>query len=152
MTGSELTKTQRTMTCLECKMTFIVGRKPAHHCPACRKDQWNDYQADRRRQIKEGVWPALHARLPEEISIEVSGMIDDFLRNERVLPTVMDRQPTGYMSPAGSDEGRSTFFKDLAADLDYACKQVAKDTWWVENPHWAYQLDNPHAVKKIKGE
>jgi hypothetical protein len=79
-------------------------------------------------------------------------MVDDFLKHERVLPTVMDRQPSGYLTPAGSDEGRSTFFKDLAADLDYACKQVAKHEWWSENRHWSYDLANPHAVSKIKGE
>lgn len=139
-------------TCLECKKPFTSGRKKTHICPACRNVQWNEYQTDRRRQIKEGVWPALHARLPDEVSLTVEGMVDEFLKHERVLATVMDRQPSGYTTPAGSDEGRSTFFKDLAADLDYMGKQVAKHEWWSENIHWNYQLDNPHVVSKIRGE
>ena len=147
MTGLNLT-----MTCLDCGKPFTVGRKRTHKCDDCRNKDWNSYQADRRKQIREGVWPALHSRLPEEVSVNLATFVDEFVAAERFQPAVVDRQPSGYLTPAGSDEGRSTFFKDLAADLDYACKQVAKHTWWIENPHWSYQIDNPLAAKKIKGE
>lgn len=148
MTGLNSTKTS---DCLECGRSFNLPRagKSPHICPACRREEFRAYQADRYKQIKEGVWDRIAD--PADVSLNFDQFAASVLKDDR-LPIATDRQPVGYLTPAGSDDGTSTFFKDLAADLEWSSKVVAKHEWWEQNGHWSYQLDNPHAVKKIKGE
>lgn len=148
MSGSKLTT--KTRRCVTCKTEFVLPRagKSPHLCPACRIKERAVYDAKRYQELKEGVWQRIAD--PAEVALTFDQFAEAVIKDERRLPISQDRQPVGYLTPAGSDEGRSTFFKDLAADLDYACKQVAKHEWWEENVHWSYQLDNPLAVSKIK--
>jgi len=75
--------------------------------------------------------------------------IEDFVdaddRRARVVP---DRQPVGWISPYGSEDGRSTYFRDLRDELDALTIRASLDPWWAENPHWCAPLhvDMPERV------
>ena len=62
---------------------------------------------------------------------------------DRSLPIVPDRMPDGANSPAGPDDGTSTYFGDLADELDAHARMVAQHPWFAANPHWAYGLHDP---------
>jgi hypothetical protein len=47
---------------------------------------------------------------------------------------------TGALSPAGPDEGTSTYFGDLREELEYASSLVAEHEWWSAHPNWAVGL------------
>jgi len=89
---------------------------------------------DLRARINEGYHPLLDQYL------EAAEIPED----ERA-PLVPDRMPAGANTPAGPDEGYSTYFHDFGKELDARRRHISNHVWWQANPHWSYEL---HAREK----
>ena len=61
-------------------------------------------------------------RFPDELAAPMSA--------ELVDAVTVDRKPSGYTTPAGPSEGRSTSFEDLAVELDELAARAAAHPWW----------------------
>ena len=129
----------REIPCYECGKTFTQHRRsPSHYCKPCRVLRHRESTKNRYHQVRHQA-EEIVSRLPEEVSVSYEvyaialSMVDG-------AAMTRDRQPTGTKSPRGADDGRSTFFTDLAGELDRKCAEAAEHAWWNENPHWAIDL------------
>jgi hypothetical protein len=144
--------------CLRCDTQFERKRRGpvSHYCQPCRRDRKREYDREYRLRADEAI-TELRTRLPDEIAVYLDDYRDvlDLDENE-TLPVAHDRMPPGSKSQLGSDDGRSTFFRDLAGRLDYLASEVTKHTcqdpedprdcprcFWDENPHWTHDLSKP---------
>lgn len=135
---------RNTVECIWCGNKFERSRRWGYFCETCRikrnREKARQISAQRYAEFSESV-SALRTSLGEEYIPKIDEYMATLELGEgEEVGLVHDRMPDGANSPYGPDEGRSTFFKDLAADLDYACKQTAKHEWWSENPHWTFEL------------
>lgn len=128
----------------------------SHFCPACRVERkreadrvrvrtWRAEVAEARENAAEILNGYVNGGMDEGYVEPIRDYVDDIAEEmastvPRRLDTVPDRMPPGSNSPAGSDDGTSTYFSDLAEDLDRHAREVAKHPWFAENPHWAYGL------------
>ena len=147
--------------CLRCSEPF--ERKPrgpmAHHCPMCRvvikRERTRARMAARRAEVDVAL-----SRLPHEVSLSArEWAYEAATRAGEKLPVQNDRMPEGSKTPSGSDDGRSTYFTDLAEDLDIlsadATRHTCRDTeppyahhtskdcggcFWDDRPHWCVGL------------
>lgn len=53
---------------------------------------------------------------------------------------------SGAKRPGGPALGRSTYFGDLAVELDILEAEATRHPWWDENPHWCFDVDSPSAL------
>ncbi len=131
-----------TIPCLRCETPFERKRRGpvVHYCRPCRVERKREYDRAYRRQ-QDQVIEDLQARLPDEMTVhldELRGVLG--LCEAETLPLAHDRMPAGSKSPVGSDEGRSTYFTDLAGELDTLSREAASHPWWSTEPHWAHDL------------
>ena len=150
--------------CLRCD-----GPKPAsrsHFCDDCRRDLQRERNRenmkerrqrardiianlpeDLRMRVDDADYEALDLdskRLPDEVSIRLAEFMDETAQGaDEDGRLIRDKMPDGASTPAGPDEGRSTFFRELAGELDDLCRIAARDPWWRANPHWNYELHDP---------
>lgn len=79
---------------------------------------------------------------------DLAGELDsDNRQYERAL--VPDRMPSGANSPAGPDEGSSTYYAELAEELGVSALVAAQHPWWEANPHWSYELHDNEASQYL---
>lgn len=129
------------LPCYRCQAQFeCKPRNPSHFCEICRIKINREKARERQRQKLDRVQKMI-ASLPDSRSIVLRGQEDALVSalQDRIT-TVQDRQPEGWKSPSGSEDGRSTYFKELAGELDTLSAEAANDPWWEANPHWAFGL------------
>lgn len=130
----------RSIPCLRCETSFEQYRRsPSHFCRPCRVIRNREAQRTRSHRSAEQL-AELRTRLPAEVSVHLEVYGHALGLHGQALPAVSDRMPVGTKSPAGPDEGRSTYFAELAGELDTLGREAAGDPWWDENPHWAFAL------------
>lgn len=152
------------LPCHRCGQWFERKRRGRRtiHCPTCRealaRQKANNRYAAARRQVDGN--PVVRAALRG---------VNDRERAYRAAATALapdcavpDRMPSGSTTPLGSDDGRSTFFKDLAEELDglaaaavrHTCRDKADKfahhtkedcggCFWEKEPHWYVDLHLP---------
>lgn len=150
-----------TIPCLRCTTPFERKRRgpSAHHCPACRVVIKRGRTRERMAEYRSTVDAAL-SRLPSEVSVSArEWAYATAVRAGGKLPTQNDRMPEGSKTPLGSEDGRSTYFSDLAEDLDVlaadSTRHTCEDTgrkyghhtgadcgacFWEAKPHWCVDL------------
>jgi hypothetical protein len=150
-----------TIPCLRCETLFERKRRGpvAHHCQTCRsalsRERARARYAARRAAVEEAV-----NRLPYEVSVSAREWVYESatLAGDK-LPTQNDRMPPGSKTALGSEDGRSTYFTDLAETLDSLANASARHTcketdgkhahhtqddcggcFWDAKPHWCVDL------------
>lgn len=148
-----------TVPCNRCGAAFGRRRKGPQtaHCRPCRivlkRDRNRIRMAETRRHVDDALHEELHGLADREHAYRVAATM---LPPDR---TVADRMPAGSTTPLGSDDGRSTFFKSLAEELDglasasvrHTCRDTADKfahhtegdcggCFWEREPHWHVDL------------
>lgn len=137
--NTEIVPGTRKIPCFRCDEPFIQHRRsPSHYCKPCRIIRHRESTRNRQREVREQA-EAIVSRLPQEVSLDYVLYMASVAQNDGGSLS-RDRQPEGTKSPRGSDDGRSTYFSDLAEELDIKCRESAVHSWWDENPHWAIDL------------
>mgnify|MGYP001036398049 CR=1 FL=1 len=131
----------QTIPCHRCKTPFERKRRGpiAHHCPGCRATINREKQRERNAAYRERA-EIFHAALPEDVGVLPVRSAAAYFAALSSQTIVMDRQPAGWLSPGGSDDGRSTHFDDLTSHLDRLAEASANDPWWSQHPHWCVDL------------
>ncbi len=138
-----------TIPCVRCSAPIERklgrGRKPKY-CQDCAIIINREKQRDRDKAIHEdqALVRAVAENLREHLDPSHYARLDDYINslgmashlNYLRAPVVPDRQPVGTLSDAGSNDGVSTYFTDLAADLEYKRMQLVTHDWFKENPRW----------------
>lgn len=151
-----------TLNCLRCGDEYEQEkRRASHFCAACRVEIDREKAAERMRRLR-GVSSrvTLDIVMGENVSdddgddgstewlmgarrVDVFARAADYIdrvESGGLFDLVPDRMPAGHSSPAGPDEGTSTNWTDLAAELDRHARDVAGHYWFGRNPHWSYEL------------
>ena len=125
--------------CLWCPVRFQIKRKRVALCPGCRikRNRLQQRKRDRERSeerstILNNVLPMLELQLHPLARV----LVDNYLEqrsDETCLPLQMRSAP-GTKTASGADEGRSTYYADLAAELDELSAEAANHPWWTDNP------------------
>lgn len=133
--------------CLRCGGEFERRLRSGYFCKPCIGSMDDREELERRkvrRDLADGVlerhglsdWiPKLNDERLEEIG----------LATEDGQPAMRDALAPleGAISEYGPEEGRSTFFKDLAGELDELSTKASEDPWWTSNKYWHYALSDP---------
>jgi|SRR5690606_12020812 len=119
-------------------------RKGGYFCPSCRDARKRETdrrtKEKRRQEIREAI-ERVRDVIPTGMVVDWDLFADELASDpDDQVPAVVDRQPVGWKSPRGSEDGRSTFFKDLAGELDWLERQANEHPWWAENPNWSIGL------------
>lgn len=137
-----------TYPCAECGEQYEQGRRRATpYCPDCRRVRklanMRVVSRDRRaRAARENVSDVLDDYLrqgmdPDYVEL-MRARVDDHL--DDVIPAEWSGQSevplSGANTAAGPDEGTSTYFADLADELDALHDRAVKHGWWLDNPNW----------------
>ena len=151
----------QTIPCLRCTSPFERKRRgpTAHYCKPCRVVVKRERNRVRMAEHRADVDQAL-SRIPSEISVSARewAYASNVLAGCK-LPTQNDRMPARSKTPLGSEDGRSTYFTDLAEDLDglaaASVRHTCLDTkppyahhtaadcgacFWNREPHWCVDL------------
>lgn len=120
------------LECIQCGTPYTVdvwARRHTHFCETCREGRARAQDRERKAELQQALQD-LRARalLAEEDAVSLGPDV------------VPDRQPVGWIAPYGSEEGRSSYFRDLRIDLDRLSVIAAGHPWWSENPHWCAPL------------
>lgn len=123
--------------CLLCTQPYTRKQVNGHYCKPCQKEVRKRRNALNMRKVREELREAL-PRVVSEPGPGVFQKLDKAAEQEArdtrgLLP---DRMPAGSQTPYGSDDGRSTYEKDLSEDLDRLSWYAACHRWWLDNPHW----------------
>lgn len=134
--------------CLRCSRPYERQRANAHFCPTCTQARKNEadsrLKAERREAARSAIdtLPPRHLEWVPELAGERLEEIGLALENGD--PSLLiDGVLEGANTPAGPDEGRSTFFTDLAGYLDELCSVAADDPWWGRHPHAFFEVHDP---------
>lgn len=138
------------MHCLRCAELYEPRRASEHFCEDCSKARKREQDRERKREryeVGKTALSGIRGRLAEWAADLTHEHYEEIgLALENGDPSlVLDKMPDGANSPAGPEEGRSTFFKDLAGELDELGRVAAAHPWWVENPHALFAVHD--AVK-----
>lgn len=134
--------------CAQCGASYEQGRRRATpYCPACRRERKlaNMRAASRERRarsVAESVTDVLDDYVrqgmdPGYVDLmrdRLGDHLDEVIPHEERLQAAMPLE--GANSPAGPDEGYSTYFGDLGEQLDEHAAEVARLAWWDEHPNW----------------
>lgn len=152
------------LTCLGCGGDYERPRRSmSHFCPECRRlnriAKMADAQrrlADARREVRERADAFVAAGMTREyVETSYLSRLDEQtaeLRSALHEGMVADRMPARSNHPAGPDEGTSTGWRDLAETLDQRAREAASHSWFVDNPHWHYELhdDDAAALERLR--
>lgn len=131
------------LACLQCGGAYIVrdwATGHAHFCPNCREARKRNYERRRYAEIKDGLLDIIPT-LEEYVGASLDDHIEDFVDGEDTRPAIQeDRQPVGWLSPTGSNDGRSSYFREVRQICDVLAIRAARDPWWAANPHWCAPL------------
>lgn len=129
------------LRCIQCGVGYKAdnwSQKHSHFCTGCREARRRNRRRERYTELKDGVVTA-SPELEEYANLD--DHLEDFLSGEDRKPSVApDRQPVGWLSGYGSEDGRSTYVRDLREELDLLSIRAALDPWWGQNPHWCAPL------------
>lgn len=134
-------------TCALCGAPYTLDqpRRTTRYCAPCR---------ERRRVERKRLLNAQRNRTRDNV-VDVldeytrQGMSPDYvdMMRERIGEVIDEVMPawrehpelpiSGALTPEGPDEGTSTYFTDLADELDAHAARVAEQPWWSDNPGWA---------------
>lgn len=136
------------VNCLRCSVQFERQRVSEHFCRTCAEARAREIRKLRGRERYElgkelvdeyrKANPEWVADISEE-RLEEIGLATE--HGDASL--VLDKMPDGANSPAGPEEGRSTYFRDLADELDLLCYEAAHHEWWPANPHVFFAVHDP---------
>jgi hypothetical protein len=119
-------------------------RQGGYFCPSCRDARKREVDRARKEQRRNELWDAVQRvryDVPKTVAVEWDKVIAEIAPEpEDPVPLVVDRQPVGWKSPRGSDDGRSTQYKDLANYLDWLEGEISRHPWWSENLNWSLAL------------
>lgn len=151
-----------TLDCLSCGGPYEQERRRASHfCPDCRKARHRERMAAAQRELYEAR-RSVDDRLD---TYRALGMSDEYVQRYRddldelavgmrayasPRDTVPDRMPPGANAPTGPDDGCSTGWKDLQAELDERAFAAASHPWFAENPHWSFELHDPERYEAAR--
>jgi hypothetical protein len=135
--------------CFKCSAEFEYKRASTALCADCREDLHQVRRNFARRQRAEQIRDLLNRVLPdipESLHQTARALAPKILDGRHDVRSVDDKdliqsgslycpdiQPSGTKTARGSDDGRSTYFADLAGELDTLESESAKDSWWTEN-------------------
>ena len=127
---------------------FSRRKSSQHFCLDCSaaiaREKARERQKVRRIRAKDAIAFSPYATAEWAVDLTVERLEEIGLALETGDPAlVLDKMPDGSNSPAGPNEGRSTFFRDLAGELDELCAIASRDEWWAENPHALYEVHDP---------
>lgn len=135
-----------TIPCLRCSESFERNsRAPSKYCKPCRKAINVEKQFDRRNVIAEDqkLLREVAELLREHLDPSMYQKVEEYVQSLGVPVVslgdsgmVADRMPEGSSSPGGSDDGTSTNYPDLFAQLEARRLEVIMHDWFKENPHW----------------
>jgi DNA-directed RNA polymerase subunit RPC12/RpoP len=136
-----------TYPCAECGELYEQAvRRATAYCPACRRERALAKQRERdraRRARREDIVDVLNDYTSRGMSADYVAMMHERLDGDGALIDPADdwkASPlpplTGANTPAGPDEGTSTFFVELREELEYHADGVAGHEWWRANPNW----------------
>lgn len=134
-----------TLPCVDCGAP--IDRKPRgpkpKRCPPCAKRVDREKRAERHRDIEadRALVRSVAENLREYVTPDMWARVEDYVaaigvRPNTEPPLVPDRMPDGTLSDAGPDEGTSTNWTDLAADLEQRRMSVIMHEWFADNPRW----------------
>jgi hypothetical protein len=126
-----------TVPCFLCGEPFNRQRISGHYCRACRESVRKRKDAANKRRKRDELKEAL-PKVVKEIRPELFVLVNKLAEQEarKKVGLVPDRMPEGSSSSYGSDDGRSTYDKELSEDLDRLSWYSACHRWWIDNPHW----------------
>lgn len=132
---------QVTKTCLWCPTEFTVKRKRVALCPDCRKlrhqEEHNKLRreyAEKRANLLNTVLPDVPVELHSTARAYATQVIQELYSNPIVGSQAREPQPDGTKSRRGSDDGCSTWYKDLAGQLETSARAAEQDDWWIDHP------------------
>jgi hypothetical protein len=136
--------------CLRCDRPY-KPRKSEHFCPDCsaaiKREKDRQTRKERATRAKEAIEFSPYATADWAVNLTDERLEDIGLALETGEPAlVLDKMPDGANTAAGPNEGRSTFFRDLAGELDTLCAVASNDSWWTENPHALFEVHDPVAA------
>jgi hypothetical protein len=134
--------------CLRCAAKYEPRRASEHFCETCSQARKREQDRERKRERYEAGKTAVEG-LPSRCAEWAADLTHEHyeeigLALENGDPSlVLDKMPDGANSPAGPDEGRSSFFLDLREWLDILSGEAAEHPWWKENPHALFEVHAP---------
>lgn len=136
--------------CLRCDKPY-QPTKSEHFCRDCARAIDREKSAQRSKErasrAREAIEFSPYATAEWTVDLTAERLEEIGLALESGDPSlVLDTMPQGANSPAGPNEGRSTFFRDLAGELDTLCAEAARDSWWKDNPHALFEVHDPVAA------
>lgn len=132
-----------TVPCIACGTPFERKKRGpiAHHCPDCRQARNRNLTRERMQEMRTAYYEVC-SRLPEEVALTASLDSEEmaYVLGWGKKAVVADMQPAGTKTPRGSEDGTSTWFTDLAGELETRARIAANDPWWAAHPHWCFGL------------
>jgi hypothetical protein len=129
----------KTKNCLWCHNQYTIKRKQTALCQQCRTIRHNQQKArlyqqrsEYRSHILNNVLPDIPVNLHPLTRYYATELVNRLFSADG--KPIQDKQPDGTKSRRGSTDGRSTYFRDLAGQLDYLADQAAEDEWWSAHP------------------
>lgn len=132
--------------CFKCGTGFEHQRVSTALCPSCRDDLHQVRRNVARRQRAEQIRDLLNRVLPDvpvELHQRARELAPKILDGRSGIRSVDDSdliqsgslycpdiQPAGSKTVRGADDGRSTYFADLAGELDTLESESSADPWW----------------------
>lgn len=132
---------QHTKTCLWCTAEFTIKRKRVALCPDCRKKRHQEERnklrrsyAEKRANLLNEILPDVPAELHSAARQHATEIINELYSNPLEGPLAKSPQPDGTKSRRGSNDGCSTWYKDLAGQLEMSARAAEQDDWWLTHP------------------
>ena len=142
--------TRPDIPCLDCGVIIVQAARgrTARHCAECRVKRKLAQDAERSAAIRadQDLLRQVAESLRDHLDPSMYVKVDEYVASLGVqvtrdtLPLSHDAMPDGSFSNAGSDDGMSTTYPDLQADLDARRLEVIVHDWFAEHPHWTVGL------------
>jgi len=141
------------VTCFRCQQVFENKKRVAPlHCSTCKAAIRRKKERERHNKA-EAVLTCVLPDSSDIVTLADRGKLLSLAME--VSMSTRDKQPDGWQTPAGSADGRSTYCKVFAGELDTLAKEamgqhtprcdadaayaeVVEEAaeWWANNPHW----------------
>lgn len=138
----------RLVSCAQCGVRFPrTSRRPPKYCPDCRPGAKRARDASRNAAARADVatkQAVLREILEPLRDVLADGLVrraEDYIASigpsdDGIVPIVRDQQPARTASPSGSDDGVSTNYADLSAELERRQSEAASHDWHLDHPWW----------------